>query len=145
MKQFGLFVVAAFFSLASQAHADFNGQWMGTGRVSNNKGMAVSCEHVVITIAQTASQMDIKSTFQCGTQMIAGPAGTLAIKGNEVFNGRGEKIGTVSADAVLLSSKNADGFMTSEEHLLPGNKMTFKTVKGDSQGLVTTFEGAAAL
>ncbi len=127
----------------SIAHAGFNGTWNGTGRVSNNKGGNTACEKVVLKIDHTATKMDIDSKFTCGGKTIQGPAGKLIVKGGEVFNAAGAKIGTVTETTCDLSLDSADSFMTSTERIV-GTTMTFKTVHGDKKtGVTTTYEGTA--
>ncbi len=134
---------AALVIFASVAQANFNGRFVGTGKVSTNKGMATNCESAVVVIKQSATVMDIDAKFTCGTKAVQGPAGVLTLKGNEVFNSAGAKIGTFSDTTVDLAFETADIFMTSNERM-NGNTMTFKTVHGDKKtGIATTYEGTA--
>ena len=141
-KLINISIITLVAAIGFQAHAGFTGKWIGAGKVSNNQGMALNCEKVEIVISHTAVKMDIDSKFFCGTRMVQGPQGSLAIRGTDVFNAQGEKIGIATEDTVSLSSKNGNAFMTSEEKIINGS-MIFKTVHGAANGLVTTYEGQA--
>jgi len=135
--------MAAVLLAGTFAQANFTGNWVGTGRVSNNQGLNLACEKVTLDITQTATEMDVNTLFYCGGKTIQGPAGVLTVKGTSVFNAAGAPMGTLTDSNCNLSLSDASGFLSSAE-TITGNAMTFKTVRGDSKsGVTTTFEGTA--
>ena len=123
------------------ALAGFGGNWMGTGRISNNRGAAANCERVQIKIEHTSTMMNASSTFTCGGKTIPGPGGLMTIRNGEAFLSDGTKIGTVTDTLCELRIETADVVMTSSEKI-EGNNMIFKVINLEKKtGIVTTYDG----
>jgi len=136
------FLFAALTLASANAYAtNLNGTWTGAGKISDNKGMNVSCERIALTIVHTPTVLNVSSDFTCAGQRTNAPGGNLEVRGGDVYS-NGVKVGQLTATSITLSMASPQGNMSTSA-VFNDKQMTFKTVTTSTQqpGYVATFEG----
>lgn len=140
-KTLALVVAGLALHSASALAVNINGIWKGSGKVSSNAGGSTPCESMEVAIVHTAAVLNVSTKFKCGGDTLSSPGGNLELKGSEIWS-KGRKIGTISANSVVISAEDAERTLATTCNFTD-KEMTFRTITSSASdpGLVITFDG----
>lgn len=136
-------LASALLVLSTNAFAvNTQGNWSGTGTLSDNKGNTQACESMTLKIVHTATVLKVDAAFTCGGEAANAPGGALEIKNGSELWQNGKRVGTLTPNSVTISVKDSEHTLETKSTFTE-KEMTFQTVStyAANPGTVITFNG----
>ncbi len=127
---------------ATTAHADFSGDWVGTGTAKDNGNWQAPCNPMEFKIAQTPATLMINyGHYKCGNELEStwSPV-TLTIHGNQLIS-KGKVVGTINQQNIHAENNDPQIRQVIDVTLTNAGLTYNETMTANAQKYILTVQG----